>query len=94
MEFFRRVGHGSSYCLSVKFGLVKGEYILDHNTGAGTVFFRFGERFEVLIRPLRKAHIVKMGCLMHYWGIYSEAAIHVVSLLDSSGEGTFVLLEY
>jgi hypothetical protein len=49
----QRVGHGSSYCLSVKFGLVKGEYILDHNTGAGTVFFRFGERFGVqFIRPL------------------------------------------
>ncbi|KAE8808315.1 protein TOC75, chloroplastic [Hordeum vulgare] len=44
-EFFRRVGHGSSYGVGVKLGLVRGEYIVDHNTGAGTVFFRFGERF-------------------------------------------------
>jgi hypothetical protein len=44
-EFFRRVGRGSSYGVGVKLGLVRGEYIVDHNTGVGTVFFRFGERF-------------------------------------------------
>ncbi|ONL96507.1 Protein TOC75-3 chloroplastic [Zea mays] len=44
-EFFRRVGHGSSYGVGVKLGLVRGEYIVDHNAGTGTVFFRFGERF-------------------------------------------------
>jgi IAP75 family protein translocase len=44
-EFFRRVGHGSSYGVGVKLGLVRGEYIVDHNAGTGTIFFRFGERF-------------------------------------------------
>jgi hypothetical protein len=44
-EFFRRVGHGTSYGAGVKLGLVRGEYIVDHNAGTGTIFFRFGERF-------------------------------------------------
>lgn len=44
-EFFRRVGHGSSYGLGVKLGLVRAEYAVDHNAGTGAVFFRFGERF-------------------------------------------------
>ncbi|XP_039136090.1 protein TOC75-3, chloroplastic [Dioscorea cayenensis subsp. rotundata] len=44
-EFFRRVGHGSSYGAGVKLGLVRMEYAVDHNAGTGAVFFRFGERF-------------------------------------------------
>jgi hypothetical protein len=43
MDFFRRVGHGSSYGVGIKLGLVRGEYIVDHNAGTGTIFFRFGE---------------------------------------------------
>ncbi|MQM15804.1 hypothetical protein Taro_048752 [Colocasia esculenta] len=44
-EFFRRMGHGSSYGVGVKLGLVRAEYAVDHNAGTGAVFFRFGERF-------------------------------------------------
>ncbi|XXG75258.1 hypothetical protein AAC387_Pa07g3804 [Persea americana] len=44
-EFFRRAGHGSSYGVGVKLGLVRAEYAVDHNAGTGAVFFRFGERF-------------------------------------------------
>ncbi|XP_008803105.2 protein TOC75-3, chloroplastic-like [Phoenix dactylifera] len=44
-EFFRRAGHGSSYGVGVKLGLVRAEYAVDHNAGAGAIFFRFGERF-------------------------------------------------
>lgn len=44
-EVYRRVGHGSSYGVGVKLGLVRAEYVVDHNSGSGSVFFRFGERF-------------------------------------------------
>ncbi|RWW88319.1 hypothetical protein BHE74_00002809 [Ensete ventricosum] len=44
-EFFRRAGHGSSYGAGVKLGMVRAEYAVDHNSGTGAVFFRFGERF-------------------------------------------------
>nr|XP_010937578.1 protein TOC75-3, chloroplastic [Elaeis guineensis] len=44
-EFFRRAGHGSSYGVGVKLGLVRAEYAVDHNAGTGAIFFRFGERF-------------------------------------------------
>ncbi|KAF8395151.1 hypothetical protein HHK36_019092 [Tetracentron sinense] len=44
-EFYRRMGHGSSYGVGVKLGLVRAEYAVDHNAGTGAVFFRFGERF-------------------------------------------------
>ena len=44
-EFFRRAGHGSSYGVGAKLGLVRVEYAVDHNAGTGTVFCRFGERF-------------------------------------------------
>ncbi|KAI0518671.1 hypothetical protein KFK09_006107 [Dendrobium nobile] len=44
-EFFRRVGYGSSYGVGAKLGLVRMEYAVDHNSGTGAVFFRFGERF-------------------------------------------------
>ncbi|CAL9058522.1 protein TOC75-3, chloroplastic-like [Musa acuminata AAA Group] len=44
-EFFRRAGHGSSYGAGVKLGMVRAEYAMDHNSGTGAVFFRFGERF-------------------------------------------------
>uniref|UniRef100_I1R3G3 Uncharacterized protein n=1 Tax=Oryza glaberrima TaxID=4538 RepID=I1R3G3_ORYGL len=43
-EFFRRVGHGSSYGVGVKLGAVRAEYAVDHNAGTGA-FLRFGERF-------------------------------------------------
>uniref|UniRef100_A0A0E0RCX2 PA domain-containing protein n=1 Tax=Oryza rufipogon TaxID=4529 RepID=A0A0E0RCX2_ORYRU len=44
-EFFRRVGHGSSYGVGVKLGAVRAEYAVDHNAGTGAFFLRFGERF-------------------------------------------------
>ncbi|KAK7272052.1 hypothetical protein RJT34_28422 [Clitoria ternatea] len=44
-EVYRRMGHGSSYGLGVKLGLVRAEYAKDHNSGTGALFFRFGERF-------------------------------------------------
>lgn len=44
-EVYRRVGHGSSYGVGVKLGLVRAEYAIDHNSGTGALFFRFGERF-------------------------------------------------
>ncbi|KAJ6944912.1 hypothetical protein NC651_000062 [Populus alba x Populus x berolinensis] len=44
-EVYRRMGHGSSYGVGVKLGLVRAEYAVDHNTGTGSVFFRFGERY-------------------------------------------------
>ncbi|XP_012445918.1 protein TOC75-3, chloroplastic [Gossypium raimondii] len=44
-EVYRRMGHGSSYGVGVKLGQVRAEYAVDHNTGTGAVFFRFGERY-------------------------------------------------
>ncbi|XP_027341151.1 protein TOC75-3, chloroplastic-like isoform X1 [Abrus precatorius] len=44
-EVYRRMGHGSSYGLGLKLGLVRAEYAVDHNSGTGALFFRFGERF-------------------------------------------------
>ncbi|KAF2291733.1 hypothetical protein GH714_035373 [Hevea brasiliensis] len=44
-EVYRRMGHGSSYGVGVKLGLVRAEYAVDHNTGTGSLFFRFGERY-------------------------------------------------
>ncbi|TQE00443.1 hypothetical protein C1H46_013951 [Malus baccata] len=44
-EVYRRLGHGSAYGVGVKLGLVRAEYAVDHNSGTGAVFFRFGERF-------------------------------------------------
>ncbi|GAB2236174.1 hypothetical protein Drorol1_Dr00027913 [Drosera rotundifolia] len=44
-KVYRRLGHGSSYSVGIKLGLVRAEYAIDHNSGTGAVFFRFGERF-------------------------------------------------
>ncbi|TYH93676.1 hypothetical protein ES332_A13G270100v1 [Gossypium tomentosum] len=44
-EVYRRMGHGSSYGVGVKLGLVRAEYAVDNNNGTGAVFFRFGERY-------------------------------------------------
>ncbi|KAL7113916.1 hypothetical protein ACP275_04G088800 [Erythranthe tilingii] len=44
-EVYRRMGQGSSYGVGMKLGLVRAEYAVDHNSGTGSVFFRFGERF-------------------------------------------------
>ncbi|KAJ9146691.1 hypothetical protein P3X46_028926 [Hevea brasiliensis] len=44
-EVYRRMGYGSSYGVGVKLGLVRAEYAVDHNTGTGSLFFRFGERY-------------------------------------------------
>lgn len=44
-EFFRRAGSGMSYGLGVKLGLIRAEYTKDINTGIGSIFVRFGERF-------------------------------------------------
>ncbi|XP_059626578.1 protein TOC75-3, chloroplastic-like [Cornus florida] len=43
-EVYRRIGHGSSYG-GVKLGQGRAEYAVDHNSGTGAVFFRYGERF-------------------------------------------------
>jgi hypothetical protein len=39
------MGQGSSYGVGAKLGLVRAEYAIDHNSGTGALFFRFGERF-------------------------------------------------
>lgn len=44
-EVYRRMGQGSSYGFGVKLGLVRAEYAVDHNSGTGAIFCRFGERF-------------------------------------------------
>ncbi|CAK9141503.1 unnamed protein product [Ilex paraguariensis] len=44
-SIYRRMGHGSSYGVGIKLGLVRAEYAMDHNSGTGAIFFRFGERF-------------------------------------------------
>ncbi|KAJ7980816.1 Protein TOC75-3, chloroplastic [Quillaja saponaria] len=44
-EVYRRMGQGSSYGVGIKLGLVRAEYAVDHNSGTGALFFRFGERF-------------------------------------------------
>ncbi|MCL7035521.1 hypothetical protein MKW94_027988 [Papaver nudicaule] len=44
-EFYRRAGYGSSYGVGAKLGLVRAEYAVDHNSGTGAIFLRFGERF-------------------------------------------------
>jgi hypothetical protein len=44
-EVYRRMGQGSSYGAGMKLGLVRAEYAVDHNSGTGAIFFRFGERF-------------------------------------------------
>jgi hypothetical protein len=44
-EVYRRMGQGSSYGAGLKLGLVRAEYAIDHNSGTGAIFFRFGERF-------------------------------------------------
>ncbi|XP_004507162.1 protein TOC75, chloroplastic [Cicer arietinum] len=44
-EVYRRMGQGSSYGVGMKLGLVRAEYAVDHNSGTGAIFFRFGERF-------------------------------------------------
>ncbi|KAL3637021.1 putative translocon at the outer envelope membrane of chloroplasts 75-III [Castilleja foliolosa] len=44
-EVYKRMGHGSSYGVGMKLGLVRAEYAVDHNSGTGAIFFRFGERF-------------------------------------------------
>ncbi|KAL3518153.1 hypothetical protein ACH5RR_020742 [Cinchona calisaya] len=44
-EVYRRMGQGSSYGVGVKLGLVRAEYAVDHNSGTGALFFRFGDRF-------------------------------------------------
>nr|KYP58515.1 hypothetical protein KK1_013926 [Cajanus cajan] len=44
-EVYRRMGQGSSYGVGLKLGLVRAEYAVDHNSGTGALFFRFGERF-------------------------------------------------
>jgi hypothetical protein len=44
-EIYRRMGQGSSYGVGAKLGMVRAEYAIDHNSGTGALFFRFGERF-------------------------------------------------
>ncbi|CAH1439220.1 unnamed protein product [Lactuca virosa] len=44
-EVYRRMGQGSSYGVGAKLGLVRAEYVVDHNSGTSALFFRFGERF-------------------------------------------------
>ncbi|GFQ04988.1 protein toc75-3 chloroplastic [Phtheirospermum japonicum] len=42
---YMRKGHGSSYGLGIKFGQLRAEYAVDHNTRKGAFFFHFGDRF-------------------------------------------------
>ena len=44
-EAYSRMGQGSSYGIGVKVGMVRTEYAIDHNSGTGAVFLRFGDRF-------------------------------------------------
>ncbi|CAN6362725.1 unnamed protein product [Urochloa humidicola] len=44
-EFFQRAGCGSSYGIGIKFGALRAEYTMDHNTGTGSFSLGFGERF-------------------------------------------------
>ncbi|RHN76121.1 putative chloroplast envelope protein translocase, IAP75 [Medicago truncatula] len=44
-EVYRRMGQGSSYGVGAKLGLVRAEYAIDHNSGTGALYLRFGERF-------------------------------------------------
>ena len=44
-EFYRRAGTGSSYGTGLKLGPVRAEWCVDGNSGAGSTFIRFGERF-------------------------------------------------
>ncbi|GFQ00898.1 protein toc75-3 chloroplastic [Phtheirospermum japonicum] len=40
-----RKGHGSSYGLRIRFGQLRAEYAVGHNTRKGAFFFHFGDRF-------------------------------------------------
>lgn len=44
-EFYRRAGKGTSYGMGVKLGPVRAEWCADKNSGTGSTFIRFGERF-------------------------------------------------
>nr|ABD33137.1 Bacterial surface antigen (D15) [Medicago truncatula] len=46
-EVYRRMGQGSSYGVGAKLGLVRAEYAIDHNSGTGALYLRFGERLVV-----------------------------------------------
>ncbi|MBA0790500.1 hypothetical protein Gohar_015145, partial [Gossypium harknessii] len=61
-EVYRRMGHGSSYGVGVKLGLMRAEYAVDHNTGTGAVFFRFVYCWSFL---LNLADIVEMQGTRH-----------------------------
>ncbi|CAI9768616.1 unnamed protein product [Fraxinus pennsylvanica] len=42
---YMRKGHGSSYGVGVKFGQVRAEYAVDHNSRRGSFFVHVGDRF-------------------------------------------------
>lgn len=44
-EFYRRAGKGTSYGVGAKLGPVRAEWCADTNSGTGSTFIRFGERF-------------------------------------------------
>lgn len=44
-EYYRRAGKGTSHGAGVKLGPVRAEWCADNNSGIGSVFIRFGERF-------------------------------------------------
>lgn len=44
-EVYRRMGQGSSYGIGAIIGNAGAEYAIDHNSGTGAFFFRFGDRF-------------------------------------------------
>ncbi|KAI5413480.1 Protein toc75 [Lathyrus oleraceus] len=44
-EVYRRMGQGSSYGIGAIIGNARAEYAIDHNSGTGAFFFRFGDRF-------------------------------------------------
>jgi|TARA_Y100001954_G_scaffold238182_1_gene304611 IAP75 family protein translocase len=44
-EFYRRAGQGSTFGVGLKLGPVRAEWCADSNSGKGSTFIRFGERF-------------------------------------------------
>jgi hypothetical protein len=44
-KFFQRADNGSFYGIGIKFGRVRTEFTMDHNTGTGAFSLGCGERF-------------------------------------------------
>jgi IAP75 family protein translocase len=44
-EYYRRAGQGSTHGVGIKLGPIRAEWCIDGNSGMGSSFIRFGERF-------------------------------------------------